>query len=95
MINTYGWMAIGILSLLVAVQGIITLYLMLYTWMRPERLEEARSPKNFAAPMLKFTALLPARHEQAVHHDVASASAASVMRARRWTAATKTSARCS
>jgi len=66
MINTYGWMAIGILSLLLAVQGIITLYLMLYTWMRPERLEEARSPKNFAAPMLKFTALLPARHEQAV-----------------------------
>ena len=66
MINTYGSIALGILSLLLAIQGIITLYLMLYTWMRPDRLERARSPKNFAEPLLKFTALLPARHEQAV-----------------------------
>jgi cellulose synthase/poly-beta-1,6-N-acetylglucosamine synthase-like glycosyltransferase len=66
MINTYGSLALGVLSLLLAVQGIVTLYLMLYTWMRPDRLEQARSPKNFAEPTLKFTALLPARHEQEV-----------------------------
>jgi cellulose synthase/poly-beta-1,6-N-acetylglucosamine synthase-like glycosyltransferase len=64
--ETIAALGIGILSLLLAIQGIITLYLMLYTWMRPDRLEAARSPKNFAEPLLSFTALLPARHEEAV-----------------------------
>ena len=64
--ETIAALGLGILSLLLAIQGIITLYLMLYTWMRPDRLEAARSPKNFAEPILRFTALLPARHEEAV-----------------------------
>jgi cellulose synthase/poly-beta-1,6-N-acetylglucosamine synthase-like glycosyltransferase len=63
---TIAALGLGILSLVLAIQGIITLYLMLYTWMRPDRLEAARSPKNFAEPLLRFTALLPARHEEAV-----------------------------
>ena len=64
--DTIAALGLGILSLLLAIQGIITLYLMLYTWMRPDRLEAARSPKNFAEPLHSFTALLPARHEEAV-----------------------------
>ncbi|MGA7672457.1 MAG: glycosyltransferase [Nitrolancea sp.] len=66
MIDRYGSIVLGILSLLLAAQGIVTLYLMLFTWMRPERLERARSPRRFLEPTLRFTALLPARHEEAV-----------------------------
>ncbi len=65
-IDQYGSIVLAVLSLLLAVQGLVTLYLMLYTWMRPDRLERARSPRHFAEPTLKFTALLPARHEEAV-----------------------------
>ncbi len=66
MIDRYGSIVLGILSLLLAAQGVVTLYLMLFTWMRPERLERARSPRHFLDPKLRFTALLPARHEEAV-----------------------------
>jgi cellulose synthase/poly-beta-1,6-N-acetylglucosamine synthase-like glycosyltransferase len=55
-----------VLSIALACQGGFTLYLMLYTWWQPERLAQTRSPEVFAAPALRFTALLPARHEQEV-----------------------------
>jgi len=53
-------------SLLLTAQGISSLYLMLYTWARPERLLAGQSPKSFLPPDLRFTIILPARHEQAV-----------------------------
>jgi cellulose synthase/poly-beta-1,6-N-acetylglucosamine synthase-like glycosyltransferase len=55
-----------ILSLLLAVQGFFSLCLMLFTWGRTERLHESGSPRVFESPQLSFTAILPARHEQAV-----------------------------
>ena len=55
-----------VLSIALACQGGFTLYLMLYTWWQPERQAQTRSPEVFAAPTLRFTALLPARHEQEV-----------------------------
>ena len=51
-------------SVLVALQSAHTLYLTLYTWDRPPA--EARAPEHFLPPMLSFTVMLPARHEEAV-----------------------------
>ena len=51
-------------SLLVTLQSAHTLYLTLYTWDRPP--DEARAPEHFLPPMLSFTVMLPARHEEAV-----------------------------
>ncbi|CAA9313711.1 MAG: glycosyl transferase, family 2 [uncultured Chloroflexia bacterium] len=64
---------IVLLSVALTTQGFFTLALMLYTWARPERLEDSRSPKEYGRPQLSFTAILPARHEeeviaQTVHH---------------------------
>jgi glycosyltransferase XagB len=57
------------LSILLAAQGAYTLYLMLYTWAHPDRMAAASSPKEFAAPTLHFTALLPCKNEEAVIAD--------------------------
>jgi glycosyltransferase XagB len=51
-------------SILVTIQSAQTLYLTLYTWDRPPA--EARAPEHFLPPMLSFTVMLPARHEEAV-----------------------------
>jgi glycosyltransferase XagB len=51
-------------SLLVTLQSAHTLYLTLYTWDRPP--DEARAPRHFLPPILSFTVMLPARHEEAV-----------------------------
>ena len=47
-------------------QGLFSLYLTIYTWWKPERLEQSKSPQNFLPPKLSFTVLLPARHEKDV-----------------------------
>jgi cellulose synthase/poly-beta-1,6-N-acetylglucosamine synthase-like glycosyltransferase len=58
--------AVLLVSVALSLHGGLTLYLMLYTWWRPERLSATRGPARFEAPGLRFTALLPARHEQEV-----------------------------
>ena len=55
-----------VVSIALAMHGAFTLYLMLYTWWQPERLRETQSPSSFEPPRHRFTALLPARHEQEV-----------------------------
>ncbi|HEU5103618.1 MAG TPA: glycosyltransferase [Roseiflexaceae bacterium] len=54
------------IALLLFAQSIFSLYLMLYTWEHPERLERSGGPRLFLPPQLSFSVLLPARHEQAV-----------------------------
>ena len=51
-------------SVLVTLQSAYTMYLTLYTWDRPPA--EAGAPEHFLPPMLSFTVMLPARHEEAV-----------------------------
>jgi cellulose synthase/poly-beta-1,6-N-acetylglucosamine synthase-like glycosyltransferase len=58
--------AIMMLAAALSVQGFFTLYLMLYTWWEPERLARSSSPPSFSPAQISFTALLPARHEEAV-----------------------------
>lgn len=60
-------------SLLLATQGVITLFWMLYTWEDRSRIREYRSPKKFADPRYSFTAFLPARHEEKVIKDTIEA----------------------
>ncbi|MEA2525142.1 MAG: glycosyltransferase XagB, partial [Thermomicrobiales bacterium] len=55
-----------LISLLLAAQGFFSLGLMLFTWGRSDRLREAGSPSSFEPPSLRFTAILPARHEREV-----------------------------
>src|SRR6266699_203243 len=58
-----------LISLVFFAQSIFSLYLMLYSWEHPERLEASRGPCSFLPPQLSFTALLPARHEEAVIYE--------------------------
>lgn len=55
-----------VLSILLTIQSAYTLYLMLYTWDRPEAYKMAQAPARFIPPQKSFTVLLPARHEEAV-----------------------------
>jgi len=60
---------LAIVSLVVFVQALFALYLMLYAWEHPERLEPNRGPREFLPPRTSFTALLPARGEERVIFD--------------------------
>ena len=57
------------ISLLLFLQSLFSVYLMLYSWEHPEKLEASKGPKTFLPPHHSFTVLLPARHEEAVIHD--------------------------
>jgi glycosyltransferase XagB len=58
-----------LISLVLLAQSLFSLYLMLYSWEHPERLEASRGPLSFLPPQLSFSVLLPARHEEAVIYD--------------------------
>lgn len=60
------FVAIFLLSLGLTAQGVFSLYLMLYSWFRPERLQAAQSPTDLLPPQLRFTVIIPARHEELV-----------------------------
>ena len=55
-----------LVSLLLSLQGFFTLWLMLYTWARTDRLLATGSPRVLLEPHLRITAILPARHEREV-----------------------------
>ncbi len=55
-----------IFLMLMLAQGILSIYLSLYIWEDPERLDRIGSPKEFEKPQTGFTILVPARHEQKV-----------------------------
>ncbi|MDQ3099588.1 MAG: glycosyltransferase [bacterium] len=57
------------LSLVLTVQGIYNLYLLLYAWENPDRIEKNKSPRIFTRPEKTFTAIIPARHEENVIAD--------------------------
>jgi glycosyltransferase XagB len=66
-----------LISLVLTVQAAHALYLMIYTWDRPEAGDRARVPDQRATPALSFTAILPARHEEEViQHTIARAASA-------------------
>src|SRR5258707_15147755 len=54
------------LSILLTIQSVYTLYIMLYTWDRPEASKMAKAPTRFLPPRRSFTVMLPARHEEEV-----------------------------
>ncbi len=59
-----------ILSLLFLIpQGIFTMLWMLYAWNDPSKAEQGASPREYYEPHYSFTALVPARHEEAVIKD--------------------------
>lgn len=51
---------------LMITQGILSIYLVLYIWEDPQRLDKIKSPKKFKRPSTSFTVLIPARNEQKV-----------------------------
>lgn len=57
-------LAVG--SVLLAIQGIYSTALMLYSWEDEEKRARNRAPVSFEAPRHSFTVILPARHEEAV-----------------------------
>lgn len=59
-------MAVTALSAVMILQAGYTLYLMVYTWDRPEAYDKAKAPNEFSPPQKSFTVLLPARHEEEV-----------------------------
>ena len=58
--------SVAALSVLLTIQSIYTLYIMLYTWDRPEAFQMAKAPTHFLPPRKSFTVMLPARHEEEV-----------------------------
>src|SRR5258708_38829497 len=54
------------LSLLLTIQSVYTLYIMLYTWARPQPCRGDNAPALFRPPQKSFTVMLPARHEEEV-----------------------------
>jgi len=61
------------ISLALFAQSLFSLYLMLYSWEHPERVQASRGPRSFLAPHHSFTVLLPARHEKAVIYEIPAA----------------------
>jgi len=57
------------ISIVLLIQGGATLLWMLFTWESPRQAELNASPKEFYTPRYSFTALVPARHEEAVIQD--------------------------
>lgn len=55
-----------VFTLLVLAQGIATLWLNLWAWDEPGRIEAMASPETFLPPQHSFTVMLPARDEVAV-----------------------------
>src|SRR5260221_361086 len=51
------------LSILLTIQSVYTLYIMLYTWDRPEASRRAKAPTRFLPPRKSFSVMLPARDE--------------------------------
>lgn len=56
-------------ALLVLAQALFSLYMTCFTWEHPERLEASRGPRTYSRSDLSFTALVPAREEEAVIFD--------------------------
>src|SRR6266487_2368379 len=56
-------------SLALFAQSLFSLYLMLYSWEHPQRVQASKGPSSFLPPHLSFTVLLPARHEEAVIYE--------------------------
>lgn len=62
-----------VVTIILLPQGIFTLYYMTYTWVHPKRLEQSASPREFYEPQHSFTALVPARKEEAVIYQTVQA----------------------
>jgi len=61
-----GYVALAFCSLLLAIQSAYSAMLMLYAWENEERHNRNSVPRSYERPALRFTLLLPARHEEAV-----------------------------
>lgn len=70
-----GFLAKALLTVAVfqIVQGLFALYLMIYAWSNPDRIEHDSSPKDFFEPRYSFTAILPAINEAGVIGDTIDA----------------------
>ena len=55
-----------IASLALFAHALFSLYLLLYSWEYPERLEASHGPRTFVQPQIGFSILLPARDEAGV-----------------------------
>jgi glycosyltransferase XagB len=60
------YLLLSVISVLLALQGGYTLYVMIYAWDSPESERRMKAPESFAEPGLSFTVMLPARHEEEV-----------------------------
>jgi len=58
-----------VLSLAVFAVSLFGLYLTLYTWEHPDRLAASQGPAKPMRPQLSFTAIVPARSEEAVIYE--------------------------
>jgi len=62
-----------VISVILIVQGLLTIIWMGYAWEDPEHSTQHAPPQEYYSPRLSFTALLPARHEESVIRDTIEA----------------------
>jgi cellulose synthase/poly-beta-1,6-N-acetylglucosamine synthase-like glycosyltransferase len=65
-LNSFLITAYLFLSVVMIVQSILNLYMTLYLWERPSRVERNKAPAHFLRPKKSFSILLPARKEEEV-----------------------------
>jgi glycosyltransferase XagB len=63
---------IGLSSFMI-IQGIFTIWWMIYAWEDPKRIAKNKSPQTYLRPETSFTALIPAREEEHVIYDTIKA----------------------
>ncbi|QQR52415.1 glycosyltransferase [bacterium] len=69
------WLLAGF-ALALTLHGFVNLYLTLYAWADPARIDHARAPKTYRPPLFGFSILLPSRHEHQVIGETLKALAA-------------------
>lgn len=55
-----------VLSLILVLQGSITIWQMIYSWLDEEKIKKNEMPKQPDLPQIKFSIIIPCRHEQEV-----------------------------
>jgi hypothetical protein len=65
-LNSILLLFIALLALLMSIQGMVSIYWMLYTWAHPNQLGLTLPNPSEYSPKCSFTALVPARHEENV-----------------------------
>jgi glycosyltransferase XagB len=66
-------LVVSVMSLLLTIQGLLTIWYMIFAWENAEEIDRNISPTTYIDPVYSFTAIIPARHEaDVIGHTIRS-----------------------